>query len=516
MPLAEDSAPNAFTPAPVSLLRFSELGALDVYIYAVAAAMMLIALALWIASNHTERLALRLFSLRYALAAPGWFFAHPRAQGGPLDVPLTTGAVGIGLTLLTMLALEMYVGRLTRRRAAAIALACAGALAFVALLLQWWPRDPRPLYATLAAGMTYCCAVAVGAARRERNVGHGLIAAAFATFPLLVLAVLLFGTGLPRQELGYLFALPLIVVGVAVLLASLVRFGHRLQVELAQREAAERAVRELNAGLENRVAERTAELRLIVDGLEDFTRSVSHDLRGPLSGLAGVVRLAREALSRGDAARAEVLLEPIATQADRLVELVNDLATLTRLQDQSPRREARPMRTIVDEAVAQLALAPDTAEMLRKVQLRVDDLPTVAVDAGLMRQVFVNLLGNALRFATVNNGGRDGTAAASKPASAQAPVQPSVQPSVHVGASTEEGAVSFFVADSGPGFPPERAGELFRPFARMHDAGLSRNGIGLSIVRRIIEAHGGRVWAESRPGSGATFRFAFAAGGPAD
>jgi len=479
--------------------------------------MALIALALWLASNHTERLALRLFSLRYALASMGWLFAHPRAQGGPDDVPFTTAAVGIGLTLLTMLALEVYVGRLTPRRAALLVLASAGALALVALLLQWWPRDPRPIYVTLAAGMAFCCIEALGAARRERNAGHGLIAAAFATFPLLVLGALALGASLPRQELGYLFALPLIVVGIAVLLASLVRFGHRLQVELAQRLAAERAVRELNAGLENRVAERTAELRLIVDGLEDFTRSVSHDLRGPLSGLAGVVRLAREALSRGDAARAEVLLEPIATQADRLVELVNDLATLTRLQDQSPRREARPMRTIVDEAVAQLALAPDTAEMLRKVQLRVDDLPTVAVDAGLMRQVFVNLLGNALRFATVNNGGRNGgAAAASKPASEQVPVQPSVQPSVHVGANTEEGAVSFFVADSGPGFPPERAGELFRPFARMHDAGLSRNGIGLSIVRRIVEAHGGRVWAESRPGSGATFRFAFAAGGPAD
>lgn len=510
----EAAAPNAFPPASVSLLRFSELGALEMYIYAVAAAMVLIALALWIAAGHTERLALRLFSLRYALAAPGWFFAHPRAQGGPQDVPLPTAAVGIGLTLLTMLALEVYVGRATRRRAAALALASAGALALVALLLQAWPRDPRPLYVVLAVGMAYCCAVAWGAARRERNVGHGLIAAAFATFPLFVLGVLLFGNGLPRQEVGYLFALPLIVVGIAVLLASLVRFGRRLEDELAQRQAAERAVRELNAGLENRVAERTAELRLIVDGLEDFARSVSHDLRGPLSGLAGVVRLAREALARGETARAEALLEPLATQADRLVELVNDLATLTRLQDQSPRREARPMKAIVDEAVAQLALAPDTAEMLRQVQLRVDELPTVAVDAGLMRQVFVNLLANALRFATVNNGGRGSAAAASKPASAQALVP--LVPMVHVGTNTDDGAVSFFVADSGPGFPPERAGELFRPFARMHDAGLSRNGIGLSIVRRIIEAHGGRVWAESRPGSGATFRFAVGAGGPAD
>ncbi|MBL8286988.1 MAG: HAMP domain-containing histidine kinase [Rubrivivax sp.] len=526
MPSAEAAAPNAFAPVPVSLLRLSELGALEMYVYAVAAAMALIALALWIASRHTERLALRLFSLRYGLASLGWLFAHPRAQGGPEDVPLVTASVGIGLTLLTMLALEVYVGRLSGRRAAALALASVAGLALVALLLQALPRDPRPLYVVLAAGMAYCCVAAFGAARRERNVGHGLIAAAFAIFPLLVLAALLSGAALPGQELGYLFALPLVVVGVAVLLASLVRFAHRLQAELAQRQAAERAVRELNAGLENRVAERTAELRLIVEGLEDFARSVSHDLRGPLSGLAGVVRMAREALAHGDVARAETLLEPIATQADRLVELVNDLATLTRLQDQSPKREARPMKAIVDEAVALLALAPDTAEMLSRVQLRVDELPTVAVDAGLMRQVFVNLLANALRFASVGHpNGRSGSAAAaasnaSAPVAGKASVQAAghaaVQASVHVGAKTDGGAVSFFVADTGPGFPPERAGELFRPFARMHEAGLSRNGIGLSIVRRIIEAHGGRVWAESKPGNGATFRFAFGANGQGD
>jgi signal transduction histidine kinase len=494
---------------PTHAARLADLSALDVYVAAVAAMMALIAMALWIASNITDRVALRLFALRYLLAVPGWVFAHPRAMGPPGDVPLASGYVGIALTLLTMCALEKYVGRLTLRRGLVlVAAGVAAALAFT-LVLRLAPRDPRLLYLVLAAGMTYCAVVAWQAAQRERNMGHGLIAAAFASYPALVVAILLWSPDVPGQEIGYAAALPAIVVGIAMLVASLVRFGHRLEAELARRLAAERAVRELNAGLENRIAERTAELRLIVDGLEGFTRHVSHDLRGPLAGVAGLARMAQEALARREVARAERLLEPIATQTDRLVDLVNDLATLTRLQDQLPRREPRPMRPIVDEAVAQLALAPDTAAMLKMVDLRVDDLPSASVDAGLMRQVFVNLLGNALRFATQARTPPAGLGPATAAMAATRATEPAPPaPVVHVGATTEGDKVSFFVADTGPGFPPERAGELFRPFSCMHAEGLSRNGIGLSIVRRIVEAHGGKVWAESRPGRGATFRFA--------
>lgn len=499
MRTAEAAGPTG----PTTAVRFADFAALDVYIAAVAAMMALIAVALWIASNITDRVALRLLALRYLLAVFGWAFAHPRALGPPGDVPLASGYVGIGLTVLTMCALEQYVGRLTLRRGAVLVAAGVAAALAITLSHAAAPRDPRLLYLVLAAGMAYCAGVAWQAARRERNMGHGLIAVAFSSYPALVVGLLLWSPEVPGQELGYVAALPGIVVGIAMLVASLVRFGHRLEAELARRLAAEKAVRELNAGLEGRIAERTAELRLIVEGLESFTRNVSHDLRGPLAGVAGLARMAQEALGRHEVARAEMLLEPIATQADRLVDLVNDLATLTRLQDQQPHREPRPMRPIVDEAVAQLALAPDTAAMLRKVELRVDDLPAASVDAGLMRQVYVNLLGNALRFAT-----QAATPAAEREA-ALAPVtaaQPA--PAVHVGAATEGGRVCYFVADTGPGFPPERASELFRPFSRMHAEGLSRNGIGLSIVRRIVEAHGGKVWAESRPGRGATFRFA--------
>ncbi len=468
---------------------FGDFAALDVYVIAVASAMALIALALWVASYTTDRVALRLFALRYALATLGWAFVHPRAQGGPGDVPLAAVMVGIGLTTLTVCALESYIGQLDRRRLLAIVGIGAAVALFVVLIHRIAPRDPRPVYLALAAGMAYCAVAARQAAQRERNVGHRLIAAAFASYPLVVVATLLFGPTPPGVELGYVAALPLIVVGIVILVASLIRFGRRLEVELARREAAERAVREANASLERRVAERTTELRLIVDGLESFARNVSHDLRGPLTGLAGVARFAHEAIGRGDVARAEALLEPIANQADRLVDLVNDLATLARLHDAPPRRAPQPMREVVDEALRQLAASPDTAAMLERVSVVVDDLPTVSVDAGLMRQVFVNLLGNALRFAARGYG----------------------RAQVRVGAAPQDGELAFFVSDSGPGFPPERAGELFRPFVRMHGGDLSRNGIGLSIVRRIVEAHGGRVWAESRPGEGTTFRFALRA-----
>jgi signal transduction histidine kinase len=117
----------------------------------------------------------------------------------------------------------------------------------------------------------------------------------------------------------------------------------------------------------------------------------------------------------------------------------------------------------------------------------------------MLRQVFVNLLGNAARFAAA-------AAGAAAPAGRAAP-------GVHVGWRAEGPTAELFVADSGNGFPPEAAARLFQPFALLHGGELSRNGIGLSIVRRVVERHGGRVWAESRLGQGATFWFSLAPGG---
>lgn len=457
---------------------------LDLFAATVGAMMLVIAAAQWLASFHTDRLALRLFSLRYALAGLGWFFVHPEANADAARISFASAAFGVLMVALTLWALDEYLGLASRRRR-------VGLLAMTELTLPaLWaahlaaPASAAGIYAVLGVGMAYAALVSALAARRERNAGHALVAVAFASYPLLLLTVLGAGARVPDVELGYLVAGPAALVGVTILVVSLIRARQRVEIELAQRRRAEEALRQLNASLEDRVAERTAELHLIVDGLEAFTRSVSHDLRGSLSGVAGLLRLAEQALQEGDRERALRLMAPAAPHLEQLTELVHRLLELSRVGETALQRQPLPLHGLAHEAIEQLAMAPGGASMLARTQVDVGELPTRMVDAPLLRQVFVNLIGNALRFA--------GTGDA---------------PRVQVGCRRVDGRDAVFVADNGPGFPAERAGELFRPFQRLHGGALSQHGIGLSIVRRIVERHGGRVWAEAPADGGARFWF---------
>lgn len=445
---------------------------------------LVIAGAQLVASFYTDKLALRLFALRYVLAALGWFFVHPQAQVMPGKLPVSSMLVGAGLLLLTLVALDVYLHLFRWARLAKqlgiFALTCVG----LWLHNRQSPLDPWGIYGVLSVGMTACAWIAWRAAAHERNAGHRIIAAAFLAYPLVVLMSTA-GSLLPDLELAYLVALPSGVVGVAVLVASLIRFGRRLEAALRHREEADRALRELNATLEARVVARTQELGQIVQGLEAFVRNVSHDLRGPLAGVAGVARLAEDALSRGDTASAQRMIAPLGPQADRLASLVQDLLNLSRVTEVDIDRQTQPMQPLVDAALAQLALAPETSALLGEGKIDLQPLPAASVDASLMQQLFVNLIGNAVRFAR----------------------QASARPTVRIGSEHHDGRTTFYVADNGPGFPAGKASDLFKPFALLHGQGLSINGIGLSIVQRVIERHQGRVWAESVSPSGAVFRF---------
>lgn len=465
-----------------------------VYALVVGVAMLIIAAAQWLASYGTDRRALRLFSLRYALAALGWFFAHPAAQ--PERVPFVSALVAIVLLTLTVWALDEYIGHATRRRLAwtwALAVAAAGGLW---LYLQFDRDNHLAVYVVMAAAMCWCAWLCWRASRREPGVGHLYIAVAFATYPLTLL-VSLFMAPLARLRLdfGYLAALPALVLGVTILVVSLLRARKRVEDELALRQQAEAALRDLNTSLEQRVQARTAELQVIVDGLEAFTRNVSHDLRGPLAGLSGLARFSAKALDEGDPARAKVLVNAMADEAGRLQAMVGDLLTLSKVGDGDLHLHPQPLRSVVDAAVRQLERTPEGAENLHRVALQIDELPTTLADPELLGQVFVNLIGNAARFSAAQHpGGDHGT--------------------VRVGAEARGDETAIYVADDGPGFEPARAEDLFKPFRRLHDARLSHNGIGLSIVKRIVERHGGRVWAETRPGSGATFWFTLGKNAP--
>jgi signal transduction histidine kinase len=244
----------------------------------------------------------------------------------------------------------------------------------------------------------------------------------------------------------------------------------------------------VNETLEQRVKQRTSELHEIIEGLESFNRSVSHDLRGPLGGIAGAARMARDFMAHDNSAGAQRLLEAIETQAEVSGKVVDALLALARTSDATLRTQRVDMNALVLEVIESMQQTrPGDA-----LPLSVGPLPSVDADPGLARQVFINLIGNALKFA----------------AGAQAP-------RVEIGADVSFGEPVFFVRDNGVGFNAQSAQRLFKPFHRMHGPQFSGSGVGLSIVKRIVDRHGGTIRAESTPGAGATFFFTFGAGSPA-
>lgn len=479
-------APLAVTlPPEGSVLQLSQLHPLDLFGVMAGTAMLVIAAAQWLASHYTDRRALRLFALRYLLGAAGWFFAHPYAQSHQSRAPFVSMVVGVVLSALTLWALDEFLETATRRRRIGLLALALAVIAALGGYKQIAPADASGIYLVMAASHLLAAAMAWSAAARETNVGHRVVALALLTFPAMVGWSWWHGGTSHMYELGYFVALPSALIGVAVLVVSLIRARQRTEQALAEHARAEQALRDLNATLERRVDERTAELQKLADGLNAFTRNVSHDLRGPLGGILGLAQLAQAALDEGDAERARGLLRPIAPQTERLLALVQDLMTLSRVSEAPLSRVAQPLAPLVGEALAQLARSPEEAQHLKRVKVDVEALPEAAVDASMLANVFVNLIGNAVRFAAAQPGPGH----------------------VRVGARQQGDRTEVFVADNGAGFPAEQSEKLFQPFGLLHGGTLSRNGIGLSIVRRVVERHGGRVWAESRPGSGATFWF---------
>ena len=320
-------------------------------------------------------------------------------------------------------------------------------------------------------------ALFVRAMRLEPHSGHGLVILALLAYPATWAAAVL---GWVRPELlAGIGVLPFSVLGTTLLTTGLLRAHRQAALALGEREQAQAQLRSAHESLENRVAQRTAELRENIEGLESFNRSVSHDLRTPLGGMVGVARLGREALAAGDERQVRRTLDLIESQAVNSVKLVEALLALARASDGPMRLGPVETGSLVQDVVDTLPADSKSAQVAVAPAM-----PTVRADRDLLRQVFANLIGNAIKFATHTGA-----------------------PRVDVGTDRVNGETVFFVRDNGVGFEPDAAPLLFKPFQRLHDRSYDGFGVGLSIVKRIVDRHGGRVWAEGRPGQGASFYF---------
>lgn len=248
-----------------------------------------------------------------------------------------------------------------------------------------------------------------------------------------------------------------------------------------QRMQAVDELRALNADLERRVSERTAQLHAANKEMEAFSYSVSHDLTAPLRHISGFSRLLREEAGGklDDASRQ--YLDRIEAGTRHMAQLIQDLLSLSRVSRHELSRDWVDLSRMADEIAASLKKsAPE-----RQVEITIAPQLTVNGDARLLRIMLDNLLGNAWKYT-------------SKCARAR----------IEVGSYEQGGELVYFVRDNGAGFDMAYADKLFVAFQRLHsDAEFEGTGIGLATVQRIIQRHGGRVWADSAPEQGATFYF---------
>jgi len=254
-----------------------------------------------------------------------------------------------------------------------------------------------------------------------------------------------------------------------------------LELEVAERRRVEAEVRRLNAGLEERVMQRTAELRATNQELEAFTYSVSHDLRAPLRHMDGFAQMLEEDFGAQLTPDARHCITRIRRGSQNMGQLVDDLLNLSRVGKKDLSRQQVDLKELVESVATELR--QELGE--RRIDWHIGNLPTVACDSGLTRIIFANLLANAAKY-----------------------TRPRDPATVEVDQVAVNGENVLRVRDNGVGFDMKYADKLFGVFQRLHRADeFEGTGVGLATVLRIVHKHGGRIWAEAKPGEGACFYF---------
>lgn len=276
-------------------------------------------------------------------------------------------------------------------------------------------------------------------------------------------------------QLSYFLSIAIVLI---ILAASIRLMAKNLYTSLAEVQKSERALAKANQELEQRVRERTAQLETSYEELKSFSYTVSHNLRTPLRGITGYAGILMEESQADLTPIARHYLVRISHNADLMGQFIDDLLAYLNLAQ----REIKPR--LLDPAET-ARLAWDTLKHSPASEIHIHAMPPAHADPDLLERVYLHLLENAIKF-----------------------TQHQLIPLIEVGVRENTPPVAYYVRDNGIGLDMQYAPKIFGVFERLHlEEEYEGTGIGLSIVHRILEKHGGRIWVESAPGMGATFYF---------
>lgn len=276
---------------------------------------------------------------------------------------------------------------------------------------------------------------------------------------------------------------PILMKAKVSVFVDLYRKNHRLLAqeealknEIAERKASEEMVKALNKKLEDNVKT----LEMINSELEAFSYTVSHDLRAPLRGIDGFISLFLDRYLNKIDEEGHRLLNRVRNNVHKLGNLIDDLLTLSLIGSREVKKSQVDMQEIISTVLADL----DTSKK-EGLQIRINELPPVQGDSTLIKQVWTNLLSNSLKYSSTSR-----------------------KPQIEIGSIKQDTQTVFYVKDNGVGFNMQYSNKLFGPFQRLHSPqDYQGTGVGLAIVKRITNKHGGNVWAEGKENEGATFYF---------